>query len=126
MPENSEGKIYIRRTFVATGLVTLFAVALLINYGQTWAVLPLLAGVALAVILLWGWNYFIPAVFSPEKDEKIHRLQRVKGRFVLFALVKYPLVGVFLWMLTRLWDARSLAAFAAGFFVVAMILNPSC
>ena len=115
---------YVLKTLRATGLVALMLVAVLANVGLPWAIVPALAGLVLAVVLLLGWWAFLRSLIALARatEEKNQRQRRTTQRFLLLALVKYPLVGWLIWWLTRHWSARELAAFAAGFGVLTLVI----
>ncbi len=112
---------YFKKTLRATGYVALFIVAALVNYGHWWAILPLVAGLMLSVVLLLGWNGFVRSL-TPPVEGALAAEVRWRKRFFLFALVKYPLVGLLIWWLTRVWDARSLMVFVAGFALLQAVI----
>ncbi|MBB6048318.1 hypothetical protein [Armatimonas rosea] len=116
---------YVRKTLRAVAILATCSALCLANFGLSWAIVPLLAGLALAVVLLLGWWGFIYALVQAAKkavgasaSEKSRRKMRTTGLFLLFALVKYPLVGALIWWLTRVWSARELAAFVIGFLLL--------
>lgn len=120
-----ETREYLRKTLRAAGILAACASLCLANFGLWWAIVPLLAGLALAVVLLLGWWGFIRSlVLAAQKAsgasaaEKSRRRSRTMGLFLLFALVKYPLVGALIWWLTRVWSTRELAAFVIGFLLL--------
>ena len=115
---------YVLKTLRATGLVALMLVAVLANVGLPWAIVPTLAGLVLAVVLLLGWWAFLRSLITLAlaTEEKNQRQRRTTQRFLLLALVKYPLVGWLIWWLTRHWSAQELAAFAAGFGVLTLVI----
>jgi hypothetical protein len=105
-------------------VVTAFALFLLVSYGQWWALAPVLAGAALAVVLLAGLDWFVRWLFTPE---------RLRGRsggakagagmpLVVFAAVKYPLVALLLWALVRAWDTKRLMAFVGGVMLLHLVI----
>jgi ABC-type lipoprotein release transport system permease subunit len=112
---------YFQKTLRTLGYVTLILTAALLNAGTYWAVLPFLAGVALAVVLLLGWNGFIRSL-TPESGRQAGMQMRWRRRFFTFALVKYPLVALLIWWFTRLWDARSLMVFVGGFLLLHAVI----
>ncbi|WP_309711020.1 hypothetical protein [Armatimonas sp.] len=120
-----ETREYVQKTLRAAGILATCASLCLANFGLPWAIVPLLAGLALAVVLLLGWWGFIQALVQAAKKtvgvsagEKSRRKTRTVALFLLFALVKYPLVGALIWWLTRLWATRELAAFVIGFLLL--------
>lgn len=124
-----ETQDYLYKTLRSTVIVALCAVSVLVNFGLTWVVTPLLAGLALAVVLLLGWNGFIRWVMTAyraqlgEGVKKKTRTQSAQKCFFVFALVKYPLVGLLIWFLTRIWDTKQLAVFTAGFILLQGIMG---
>ena len=112
---------YFQKTLRATGYVALFVVAMLVNHGVWWAILPLVAGLALSVVLLLGWNGFVRSLGPPDRGAGVAE-RRWRKRFFLFALVKYPLVGLLIWWLTRVWEPRSLMVFVAGFGLLQAVI----
>lgn len=120
-----ETRQYVGKTLRAAALLALCAAICLTNFGFGWAIGPLLAGLALAVVLLLGWWAFIQSLVQSVRGtagqseaEKSRRKIRTTALFLLFALVKYPLVGALIWWLTRVWSARELAAFVIGFLLL--------
>ena len=121
----NETREYIQKTLRAAGILAACATLCLANFGLPWAILPLLAGLALAVVLLLGWWGFIQSLVQAAQKavgvgekEKSQRKMRTTALFLLFALVKYPLVGALIWWLTRIWATRELAAFVIGFLLL--------
>ena len=112
---------YFQKTLRTLGYVTLIILGALLNAGVYWAVPPFLAGVALAVVLLLGWNGFIRSLV-PERGAVGEMAARWRKRFLTFALLKYPLVALLIWWLTRLWDARSLMVFVGGFLLLHAVI----
>jgi hypothetical protein len=39
-----------------------------------------------------------------------------------FALIKYPLVAVLIWALTRAWNLRAIMAFTGGFVLIHLVI----
>ena len=120
-----ETRDYLRKTLRATGILAACASMCLANFGISWAIVPLLAGLALAVVLLLGWWGFIRSLVQAAQQavgastgEKSRRKMRTTLLFLGFALVKYPLVGALIWWLTRVWSTRELAAFVIGFLLL--------
>jgi hypothetical protein len=120
-----ETRDYVGRTLRAAGILAACAALCLANFGLSWAIVPLLAGLGLAVVLLLGWWGFIASLVQAARKtvgasaaEKSRRKMRITGLFLLFALVKYPLVGALIWWLTRVWSTRELAAFVIGFLLL--------
>ncbi len=120
-----ETREYLQKTLRAAGILAACASLCLANFGLPWAIGPLLAGLGLAVVLLLGWWGFIRSlVLAAQKAtgasiaEKSRRRSRTTVLFLLFALVKYPLVGMLIWWLTRIWGTRELAAFVIGFLLL--------
>lgn len=116
---------YVRKTLRAAAILATCSALCLANFGLLWSIVPLLAGLALAVVLLLGWWGFIRALVQAAKNavgtsaaEKSRRKMRTTALFLLFALVKYPLVGALIWWLTRVWHTRELAAFVIGFLLL--------
>jgi hypothetical protein len=115
------GRLYILKTLRTTAVVAVFVLFMLTAYGQWWALLPVLTGVALAVTLLAGLDGFVRWLFTPE------RLRRSGGKaggwpLIAFAMIKYPLVALLLWALTRAWDTRRLIAFIGGFMLLQLVI----
>ena len=102
----SESDRYVRSTIRSTGWVAGFVVFVLAGYGQWWAIAPFVAGVGLAVVLLDGWRRFVVGALTPSTarapgQKSSQSVLRLQWRFLFLALVKYPLVAVFLWALVR-------------------------
>jgi hypothetical protein len=120
-----ETREYVHKTLRAAGILATCSALCLANFGLLWALVPLLAGLALAVVLLLGWWGFIRSLVLAAKNavgtsvaEKSRRKMRTTALFLLFALVKYPLVAALIWWLTRVWSTRELAAFVIGFLLL--------
>jgi hypothetical protein len=92
-------------------------------------------------------DWFIRRAFTPEqawkarrKMQEKKRLQQSKkdgkgeptekkirgnaaGAMLLgFALIKYPLVAVLIWALTRAWNLRAIMAFTGGFVLIHLVI----
>jgi hypothetical protein len=92
-------------------------------------------------------DWFIRKAFTPErawaakrKMQQKQRLQKAKtdngrvaaekkirgnaaGAMLLgFALIKYPLVAVLIWALTRAWNLRAIMAFTGGFVLIHLVI----
>ena len=120
---------FVRRTYRSTLWVTAFVLFVLASYGQFWALMPVAAGVALALALLRTLEVLVRGVFTPEKARAAWRRERKgekqggpKGALVAVALVKYPLVALLLWAATRFWQERELRAFVGGFILVQAVI----
>jgi hypothetical protein len=113
---------YIEKTLKWVGYLALLTVALLYQWGLHWAIVPTLAGVGLAVVLLLGWSGFVRSLAAARGSAGSAMTMRARLRFLGFALIKYPLVGVLIWWLTRIWTANQLAAFVGGFLLLHVVL----
>lgn len=114
---------FIARTFRSTAVVTVVVLFFLLSYGQSWALVPVLAGVGLSALLLWGWGQFIRGVFTPERARQDGKKSNAPTRALwVFALIKYPLVGLLLWVIARNWDTRQLIAFIGGFVLLHIVI----
>jgi hypothetical protein len=120
-----ETREYLQKTLRAAGILAVCASLCLANFGLLWAIVPLLAGLVLAVVLLLGWWGFLRGLVQAVQKtpgmsvrEKSQRKMRTTYLFLLFALVKYPMVAVLIWWLTRVWSTRELAAFVIGFLLL--------
>lgn len=120
---STEGGAYVGKTLQVTLMLASFVTFVLASYGLGWAILPLITGTALASGLLYGWERFIRTAFTPQKVAKA-REKRKDRRWAIvgFALVKYPLVGLLMWFLVRLWDQRQLIAFVSGFILLHVVI----
>lgn len=123
MPAGSDGDQYVGRVLRAAFWVSAVVAFLLIGYGQWWAVGPLLGGVALGIVLLKVLDVFVRRVFRPELWEKNRRAVQRQTAFLLFALVKYPLVATLIWWIVRYWEPRAVMAFAGGFILLQAVIG---
>jgi hypothetical protein len=116
---------YLNQTLRMTGYLLAFVLMLLIHFGQSWAMLPLVAGTGLAVILLLVWSGFVQRVIRPSAsiEEKNGAEKRMQRSFLLLALIKYPLVSVLIWFLTRRWDNASLMVFVGGILLLHAVIT---
>lgn len=113
---------YLRRTLRATGWMALFVATLLLHLSQYWAIVPVLAGVALAVVLLLGWIGLARSLRVMRGSPPGVDLARAKRNFLGFALMKYPIVAVLIWRLVHAWSDRELMAFAAGYLLLQAVI----
>ena len=116
---------YFRKTVTSTLWLAMLAVAVLIQLGAYWALIPALAGVALSVVLLLGWIGLARCLVVPRGPGGANRaVSGFKARllFALLAMVKYPLVGLLIWWLTRIWETRQLAALVGGFLLLQVVI----
>ncbi len=113
---------YLEKTLKWLGYLTLTAVVMLYQWGWHWAIVPLLAGVGLAVVLLLGWSGFVRSLAASRGPVGSAMTMKARMRFLGFALIKYPLVGALIWWLTRIWSANQLAAFVCGFLLLHVVI----
>ena len=113
---------YFTRTLRTTGWMALFVALLLVHLGQYWAIVPVVAGVALAVVLLLGWNGFARSLRVVRGSGPGVDAARARRHLLGFALVKYPLVAVLIWWLTRIWSDRELMAFVGGYLLLQAVM----
>lgn len=118
-----ESRAYLLATLRATAWAAGTVVFLLIGYGQAWAVVPMLDGLILGIVLLLGLDIFVRRVFQPGLWEKNAAAGRRRGAFLLFALVKYPMVGTLIWWIVRHWEPRAVMAFAGGFILLQAVIG---
>lgn len=117
---------FIARTYRSAAFVTGFVLFVLASYGQFWALLPVAAGAALGMVLLRFLEVTVRRTFTRERaaDARKNRKGSGPGRALLgFALVKYPLVALLIWAVVRVWDAREVMAFTAGFILLQMVIG---
>lgn len=121
--ENREA-LFLKRTLRSAAFMTAFVVFVLASYGLWWSVGPLLVGAGLSALLLWGWEKFIRGVLTPDRvrESREKKGRMPTGALWAFALIKYPLVGLLLWVIARHWDTRQLLAFTGGFFLVHLVI----
>lgn len=118
---------YVRKTLRAAAILAICSVVVAANFGLTWAIVPLLSGLALGVVLLVGWWVISGAIVAGARrsgslEEKSREKRRVRVLILLFALVKYPMVAALIWWLTRVWAARELSAFLLGFLLLHLVI----
>ena len=143
----AEGKLWVPATLKSSAVVTGFVVITLAAYGQMTSVLPVMAGALLAGGLLAAMDWFIRRAFTPERawaaKRKMQQQKRrenskpdrageptekkirgnAAGAMLLgFALIKYPLVAVLIWALTRAWNLRAIMAFTGGFVLIHLVI----
>jgi hypothetical protein len=149
-PAEQEGINWVPATLKSAAVVTGFVLVTLAAYGQIWSLVPVAGGAALAGGLLGAMNWFIRRAFTPErawavelkkqKKEREMRREQSKssprgdfaekktrgnaaGAMLLgFALIKYPLVAVLIWALTRAWNLRAIMAFTGGFVLIHLVI----
>lgn len=123
---------FVRRTYRSALFVAGFLLFLLASFGQFWALLPVFAGSLLGIGLLYGMEWFVRRTFTADraakvrpyaKDAKKNLKTSGAGRALFaFALVKYPLVAVLLWVLTRTGTTRDVLAFTGGFILIQFVI----
>ena len=116
---------YVLRTLRSTAIVALIVALTLASYGHAALIAPFSVGVLLAGGLLWGLEKFVRGVFAPEKVRAQKKAGRDgRGGLLLFALIKYPLVGVLLWVVVRAWghDMARMMAFVGGFILLQLVI----
>ena len=118
---------FVQRTYRSVAVVAGFVVFVLASYGQFGAIAPFLAGVLFGVLLLYAMEVFVRRTFSTERAMDARKQKTttiVSGRAVIaFALVKYPLIALILWAVTRLWDLPQVMIFVCGFALIHMIIG---
>ncbi|MBC8103757.1 MAG: hypothetical protein H7Z41_14375 [Cytophagales bacterium] len=146
-----EGQQWVPATLKSGAVVTGLVTTLLAAYGLNWSIGPILGGAALAGGLIGAMGWFVRRAFTPERAwEAKRRMQRERrqekrgerreaapageggqkktqrnraGAMLLgFALIKYPLVAVLIWAVTRAWDLRGVIAFAGGFVLIHLVI----
>jgi hypothetical protein len=142
-----EGRLWVPATLKSAAVVTGFVLVTLAAYGQFSSVVPVLAGALLGGVLLGAMDWFIRRAFTPERawaaQRKMQQRQRLlkaktdnptvvaekkirgnaAGAMLLgFALIKYPLVAVLIWALTRAWNLRAIMAFTGGFVLIHLVI----
>ena len=116
---------YVLHTLRSMVVVAVIIALILASYGQAKLIAPFGVGVGLAGTLLWGLEKFVRGIFAPEKV----RAQKKAGRdgraaLLVFALIKYPLIGVLLWFVVRAWgaDVQRMIAFIGGFILLQAVI----
>ncbi len=122
---DNDGKGYVLKTLRSTAVVAVLVALTLASYGLNALIAPFMSGVLLGAVLLWGLDKFVRGVFAPEKV-RARKKSGTDGRWALlaFALIKYPLVGVLLWLVVRAWghETARIMAFAGGFILLQVII----
>jgi hypothetical protein len=121
--------------------VVAVAVLMLGAYGQFWAIVPLTTGAALGAALLWGMERVVRKAFTadavlasrrrpatpPDEDAKTETDGKKtwvgKRALLAFALIKYPMVALLLWAISRHWDDRSVMVFLSGFVLLQVVIG---
>jgi hypothetical protein len=124
--EDWSGKGFVRRTIRTAAVVAGIVVLVLLSYGQLWAVGPFLGGIALSSVLLYLWDVFVRSLLNPDIIRKSGGKR--KGRLAAiigFSLIKYPLVGLLLYMAVRMWggDPHRALAFLGGFILLHVVIG---
>ena len=105
MNEHFISKIY-RSTVLAWALAMLWALVL----GKPWIALSITLGTMVGTALLLTLDYTVRRAFVPEAKSPRRSL-------LIVALVKYPLIGLLLYVLVR-WNRVSIPAFCGGIVLV--------
>jgi hypothetical protein len=113
---------YVVKTLRLTAALAFVVTGLCWRYGQAWAIVPFLSGLALAVGLFVGWYAFIRRNITAQALKKNNGIGRGKALLLLFALVKYPLVGVLLWFVARHWETPKIVVFVGGFLFLQFVM----
>ena len=116
---------FVRRTYRSAAVVTGIVLFLLASYDQFDMLLPVLLGAVLGVTLLYSLDIFVRRAFTLERAFAVKK--KVKGAgagraLLALALVKYPLVALLIWAVTRLWEPRHVVAFAGGFILIQAVI----
>ena len=143
--------MWVPATLKSGAVVTGFVLVTLAAYGQSWSLVPVLVGAALACVLLRTMDWFIRRAFTPERawavKLKLQKQQILKKRqqvsksagasgatekktwgnaagtvLMGFALIKYPLVAVLIWALVHAFDLRAIMAFTGGFVLIHLVI----
>ena len=120
------GTGFVGHTLRTAAVVGVLVVLVLASYGQFWAIGPMVFGLALSAALLYAWDVFVRGLLTPEAAKKGKGMgNRRKGSIVLFSLIKYPLVGLLLYVAVRLWggDPRRALAFLGGFILLHLVIG---
>ena len=124
--DSTEDGDFVRRTYRSALWVSAFVLFVLASYGQFWALLPVAAGMGLGLALLRTLEWLVRGLFTPERAREARRNAAKKGgpkgALVMAALVKYPLVALVLWAVTRFWDPREILAFVGGFVLLQAVI----
>jgi len=122
--DDPSSRVYVLKTLRSAAVVTAFVLFMLTAYGQWWAILPVLTGMALAITLLVGMDWFIRRLFAPERVRREDGGKAIKGgaALVAFGAIKYPLVALLIWALVHLWDTRRIIAFVGGFMLLHLVM----
>lgn len=126
MTDNGADEGFVQRTYRSAAFVTTFVLFTLAAYAQFWALGPVLAGAALGLGLLYTMDWFVRRTFTVERMEATKKKGRGAGpgrALLALALVKYPLVGLALWLTVRFWDLHRVMAFAGGFALIQTVIG---
>ena len=116
---------FVRRTYRSAACVTGFVLFMLASYGQFWAVVPFAGGVLLGGVLLYAMDRMVRALFTPARARVVKKTRKGGPERALlgFALVKYPLVALLIWAVTRFWSQPEVMAFAGGFILFHTVIG---
>jgi len=120
------GRGFVRRALRSTAIIGLLAALVLASYGQFWAIGPFTAGLALSGILLWALDLFVRGLLTPVTARRaLAKGKGIRGPILLFSLIKYPLVGLLLYVAVRVWrgDLHRAAAFLSGFILLHLVIG---
>lgn len=120
---SGDGREYVGKTLRVTAVVTLCVIVMLEMQGQRWAIIPLVTGVGLSGLLLYGWDRFIRVAFSSEAVSEARKNRRDRRWAIVgFALVKYPMVALAIWFLVQSWNQNQLMVFVGGFILLHLVI----
>jgi hypothetical protein len=122
---SEEAQNYWAKTLRSAVFVVGFVLFVLASYGQIRLLLPLAGGFALSTVLFGVWEKSIRTLFTPERlRKKVGKAPQKPTTILLgIGLVKYPLVGLLLWWLVRIWNAEQMMAFVSGFTLLHIVIG---
>ena len=116
---------FVGRTYRSAGFVTGFVLFVLASYGQFAVMAPFAAGALLGAVLLYVMDRMVRALFTPERARAVKKTRKGGPERALLglALVKYPLVALLIWAVTRFWSQQEVLAFAGGFILFHTVIG---
>src|SRR4051812_33503369 len=121
------GSGFVPRTLRSAAVVAGIVLLVLASYGQFWAIGPFLTGLGLSSLLLWAWDVFVRGLMQPRSSDttKVNGKRRGGWAIIVFSLIKYPLVGLMLYVAVRLWrgDTYHALAFLGGFILLHLVIG---
>ena len=122
------------RTVRSAAVVVAVIALLLAGTGRTALVVPFAGGAILGAVLLLGFEIVVRRSFGADDilaqkgvvlpgTQKPEKKFAGKGAILLFALIKYPLVALLIWFVTRNASVTQVAAFASGFVCLQLVIG---